>query len=188
MTILIIGALAFALPHILSSMFPAVRDRLMARFGEGAFKGGYSLVTGLGFIAMCVGYFTTRGEGAVFYTPADGARHATMGLATLGFISLAATGGKSHIRLWLQNPMSIGVSLWSVGHLIGVGKVPVVIFYVALLAVALADIIFSMARGKKPEYAPKWRGDIIAVISGVVVAGLLAALFHPYVLGVNVLN
>ena len=188
MAILILGIFVFGLPHLLSIFFPAVRDRLMARFGEGGYKGIFSLVSGLGFVAMVVGYWMTRNDGAMFYIPAEGARHATIGLATLGMILIAAGQGKSHLRLWLQNPFSIGIALWSIGHLIGVGKQPVVLFYLTLLVIALADVLFSMLRGKRPDYAPTWRSDIIAVVSGLVVAGLLAALFHPYVLGVNVLN
>ena len=185
MTILAFGILAFALPHFFSSLFPAVRDRLVARFGEGAYKGVFSLVTGLGVIAMVYAYWTTRASGEMLYLPADTMRHATMGLATLGMILIAAGQGKSHIRLWLQNPFSIGIALWSVGHLLSVGKFAADWFWITVLAVALIDIAASMARGKKPDYQPVWRSDIIAVVAGLIVTVLLVLLFHPYVLGVN---
>jgi len=188
MPILILGALLFIAPHLFSSVLPAMRDRLKARFGEQAFKSVYALISGLGIILIGVTYWLTRGNGDVLYVPSGTMRHATMGLATLGMILLAAGQGKSHIRLWLQNPFSIGVALWSVGHLLSVGKTAVVVFYAALLIVALADIISSMARGKRPDYQPVWRSDIIAVAAGLVVTAVLVTLFHPYVLGVNVMG
>ena len=185
MVILVSGILAFALPHLFSSLFPAVRNRLMARFGEGAYKGIFTLMSLIGVIAMVYAYWTTRASGEMLYAPAGSMRHATMGMATLGMILIAAGQGKSHIRLWLQNPFSIGIALWSVGHLLSVGKFAADWFWITLLAVALVDIATSMARGKKPDYQPAWRSDIIAIVAGLVVTALLVLLFHPYVLGVN---
>jgi uncharacterized membrane protein len=185
---LYVGALLFVVPHLLSSALPAMRDRLKARFGERAFKTAYALISGLGIIVIGVTYWQTRGSGEMLYAPSGTMRHATMGLATLGVILIASGHGKSHIRLWLQNPFSIGIALWSLGHLLSVGKTAVVWFYGSLLLVALADIVFSMARGKRPDYQPVWRSDIIAVIAGLVLTAVLVTLFHPYVLGVNVMG
>ena len=185
MVSLILGMLLFAGPHFVSSLAPAQRDRLKARYGEGAYKGTFSAVTMIGVILMVYAYWTTRGSGDMLYTPQGTMRQATMGLATLGVILIAAGQGKSHIRLWLQNPFSIGVAIWAIGHLLSVGKFAADWFWLTLLAVALVDIVVSMARGKKPEFQPFWRSDIIAVVVGLVVTGLLVSLFHPYVLGVR---
>ena len=183
--ILVCGILAFALPHLFASLFPAVRDRLLARFGEGAYKGIFSLMSLIGVIAMAYAYWTTRTSGEILFEPAGTMRHATMGMATLGMILIAAGQGKSHIRLWLQNPFSIGIALWSAGHLLSVGKFAADWFWITVLAVALVDIAASMARGKKPDYQPVWRSDVIAVVAGLGVTALLVLFFHPFVLGVN---
>ena len=183
---LISGIAFFALPHFISSLWPGPRDRLMARYGEGAYKGIYSVVTGIGFIFLVVAYFATRNSGDLLYAPAGNLKHATMGLATIGIILIAAGHGKSHIRLWLQNPFSIGIALWAIGHLLSVGQFAADWFWITLLAVALLDIAVSMARGKKPEFQPQWRSDFIAVAVGLVLTAALVFLFHPYVLGVRV--
>ena len=188
MLLLALGIALFAVPHFCSSLLPGLRDRLMARYGEGPFKGIFSAVTGLGFFLMVLAYFMGRGSGDMLYAPAGTMKHATMGLATLGFILIGAGHGKSHMRLWLQNPFSIGIALWAIGHLLSVGKLTADWFWIALLAVALLDIVVSMARGKKPEFQPTWRSDIIAVVAGLVVTALLIFLFHPYVLGVRVVG
>ena len=185
--LLFFGMALFAFPHFLSSLMVGPRDRLMARFGEGTFKGFYSAVTGIGFLMMVVAYFITRGTGEMLYAPAGNMKHATMGLATLGLILISAQG-KTHIRLWLQNPFSIGIALWAIGHLLSIGQFAADWFWITMLAVSLVDIAVSMARGKKPEFQPEWRADIIAVVAGLIVTALLVLLFHPYVLGVNVLG
>ena len=185
MAILILGMLLFAGPHLVSSLALAQRDRLKAVFGEGAYKGVYSLVSLIGLTLMIYAYWTTRDSGDMLYVPSGTMRHATMGFATLGIILISASYGKSHIRLWLQNPFSVGIALWAVGHLLSVGKFAADWFWLTVLAVALVDIVVSMARGKKPEFQPTWRSDIMAVVVGLVVTGVLVSLFHPYVLGVR---
>ena len=185
MVILILGMLLFAGPHFASSLAPAQRDRLKARFGEGAYKGIYSIASLIGLVLMIYAYWATRTSGDMLYVPSGTMRHATMGLATSGLILISASRGKGHIRLWLQNPFSIGVALWAIGHLLSVGKFAADWFWLTVLAVALVDIIVSMTRGKKPEFQASWRSDIIAVVVGLVLTGLLVSLFHPYVLGVR---
>ena len=188
MIYLLPGIALFALPHFFSSLLPATRDRLMARFGEGSYKGVYSAATGIGFLLMVVAYFMGRNSGDMLYAPADKMKHATMGLATLGIILISVAQGKSHLRLWLQNPFSIGIALWAIGHLLSVGQFAADWFWISVLAVALIDITVSMARRKKPEFQPQWSSDIKAVMIGLAVTAALIFLFHPYVLGVQVVR
>jgi len=184
MTALYLGILLFAVPHLFSGLVPAGRTNLMASMGEGAYKGVYSLLSLIGLILMVYAYWVTRGSGDMLYVPSGAMRHATMGLATLGMICIASFHGKSHIRLWLQNPFSIGIALWSLCHLLSVGKTAAVWIWATFLVIAIIDIAVSMARGKKPNFEPRWRSDIIAVIVGLILTALLVTLFHPYVLGV----
>jgi uncharacterized membrane protein len=184
----VLGVLLFALPHLLASFFPGQRDRIKARYGEGRYKGVFSLVTGVGFILMVLAYWWTKDSGDLLFAPNGAARHVTMLFATLGMISLAAAHGKSHIRLWVQNPMSVGLALWSFGHLLAVGKWAADWLWLSILAVALADIVVSMIRGDSPDYQPTWRSDIIAVVAGLVLTAVLLFWFHPYVLGVYPLH
>ncbi len=179
-----LGCFLFAAPHLLISIFPGMRDRFEARLGEQRFKGSFAATVGLGFILQVVGYILTRGSAEMLYAPSGAARHVSLTLATLGFILMSTNQGKSHLRLWVQNPFSIGVALWSIAHLVMVGKTAVVWFYGSLLAVALVDIISCMLRGKRPDYQPVWRADAVAMGAGLVLSLLLVTLFHPYVLGV----
>jgi uncharacterized membrane protein len=189
MTLSIFGFFLFILPHAFSSLFPAVRDRAMAWSGESRFKGIFAAISMLGVVLMVWAYWASRRGGAgaeLLYMPMPGARSITLILAPIGFILLAASSGKGYLRLWLQNPMSLGIALWSIGHLLIVGKAAVVWFYAAMLLVAVMDIASSMARGIRPLYEPRWQEDAKAVVIGLILVAALVGLFHPYVLGVKI--
>ena len=86
----------------------------------------------------------------------------------------------------LHNPMSIGIALWATGHLLANGKRTAVYLFGMFLVVALADIIMSELRGKRPTHEPRLRSDIVAVIAGMVLYVIFLFGFHPYVLNLPV--
>jgi uncharacterized membrane protein len=189
MNLLILGIVLFGVPHLFSSLAPALRDGLKARFGERRWRGGYTLVTALGLVLMIWGFVHASGsrQGAEWlYLPEAWMRHVTMLLVLGGFIALAAARGQSHIRLWLRQPMSVGVSLWAIGHLLANGRKIAVILFGTFLLIALADIAASTLRGRVPAYAPQVRADVIAVLLGLVLYALVLFVIHPYVFGIPV--
>ena len=106
----------------------------------------------------------------------------------LAFILLGASHGKGYLKKWLHNPMSIGIGLWSAGHLLANGKRTDVYLFGLFLVVALADIIMSEIRGKKPSHEPRLRSDVIAVIAGMVLYVIFLFGFHPYVLNLPIVQ
>jgi uncharacterized membrane protein len=188
MSALIFGIFIFGGLHIFSVLLPAMRNRLSAWLGEQRYKNIYSIVSLIGIILMGFGYWHTRFDGTLLYQPLAGARHITMLLVLLGFILMGANGGKGYLRLWLQNPFSIGISLWAIGHLLANGKTAVVAIYATFLVISVLDIIFSVARNDRVAFEPVIRRDITAVIAGVVLYAIFLFGFHPYVLGVPVVR
>jgi uncharacterized membrane protein len=188
MTMLYLGIFLFGGSHLFSVLVPAVRDRLQARLGEKAYKGGYSLISVIGLVLMGFGYWQTRLDGSVLYVPYEGARHITMLLALTGFILVGSNEGNGYLRKWLRNPFSIGISLWATGHLLANGKTAVVLIFATFLIISLLDIVANMLRGEKPTHEPKIRRDITAVIAGTVLYAVFLFGFHPYVLGVPVVR
>jgi uncharacterized membrane protein len=188
MSALFLGILIFGGSHLFSILLPAMRNRLSAWLGEKRYKGFYAATSLIGVGLMAVGYWQTRFDGSMLYQPYEDARHITMLMVLLGFILIGANGGKGYLRLWLQNPFSIGVCLWATGHLIVNGKTPVVLIFSTLLLIGVLDIVFSLLRGERALFDPVIRRDVTAVIAGVVIYAIFIFGFHPYVLGVPVVR
>jgi hypothetical protein len=60
-----------------------------------------------------------------------------------------------------------------------------VLLFGSFLVFSLLDIVRSTAIGKVPSYVPKPFHDVIAVLGGLLVYGVLLYL-HPYIIGVPV--
>ena len=106
-------------------------------------------------------------------------------LVLLAVIALMAAFHRGRLKLWLQRPMSIGIALWATGHLLANGSLPEVLLFGSFLVFSLLDIVHSTAIGKVPAYVPKPFHDVIAVVGGLVIYGLLLYL-HPIIIGVPV--
>ncbi|QIG50622.1 NnrU family protein [Nordella sp. HKS 07] len=190
MSLLIIGIVIFVGAHLVVMLNPRLRDSLSGSLGEGPYKGVFSLVSLLGLALMIYGFYTTRGmlEGDDYlYTPAPWTRHAAMTLVLLGFIFVGASHGKGYLKRWLKQPMSIGIGLWAVAHLLANGDRPGVVMFGAILALAVIDIILSTARGKVPTHEPRLRSDVIAVIVGIVLYAIFLFVIHPYVFNLPII-
>jgi uncharacterized membrane protein len=186
-----LGTALFVLPHLFGMVLPGSKATLRARLGEGAYKGLYTLISLAGVVLWVLAYraaYADPGGVAQLYEPWSGARHVTMLLVLLAFILIGASHGKGFIKTWVRNPMSWGIVLWAVGHLLANGEKVVVVIAASLLALAVLDIILCTVRGKRPEYTPRVRSDIIAVVVGLVLYCLFLFGFHPYILGVPVVG
>lgn len=186
---LYLGALLFAGPHLLSVLAPASRDGLKQRWGETRFKMAYAAVSLAGVILLALGYLSARSSPAgpeLLYQPLDSARSLAMPMILVGFIFIASTGGRSHIRQWLKHPFSLGVILWSLAHLLANGEIAVIWIFAIFLVIAVADAALSLWRGKKPAFEPSWSHDVRSIAMGVVFYFVFLFGFHPYILKVPV--
>ena len=190
MAYLIIGIVIMLGMHFFGMFAPAARGRIIAQIGEGPWKGIYSLVSLIGLALMIYGWWLARSdpEGGFVYAPPGWAKHVTMLLVLIGFILIGAAHGKSNIKLWVKQPMSIGIGLWAIGHLLANGEKADIWLFGSILLLAVVDVIASTARGKIPHYEPRLRSDIIAVVAGIVLYLVFLFGFHPYILGVPVVT
>lgn len=189
MTLLYIGCLLFGGSHLFSIFFPGLRNSFRAQLGDKPWRGLFAVVSLLGLVLMIVGYSRSRAGPAAADIIYDGSyemRHVTMLLVLLAFIMIGASHGKGYLKKWLHNPMSIGIVLWSGGHLLVNGQRSHVWLFGTFLVIGLADIVMSEIRGKRPEYIPRVRSDILAVVIGMVLYVIFLFGFHPYVLNVPV--
>ncbi|MGE0238842.1 MAG: NnrU family protein [Parvibaculaceae bacterium] len=191
MTLIFIGIVIFFGVHLLAMLLPDPRVHLLERLGEGPYKGLFSLVSAIGLGLMIYGFYTTRGAlepDDYLYAPAPWTRHAAMGLVLLAFIFVGASHGKGYLKLWLKHPMSIGIGLWAIAHLLANGERPDVIFFASFLALAVLDIILATLRGKLPQHEPRLRSDVIAVVVGIVLYLVFLFGFHPYILNLPIVT
>jgi uncharacterized membrane protein len=189
--LLITGIAIFGGIHLFGMLLPRQRDALRAAMGPTVYKGTFALVSVVGFGLAIWGFAGTRsGPDAAdwIYFPPDWARHVTMLLVLLAFISLGASHGRGYLKLWLRQPMSIGIALWAGGHLLANGKRADVILFGFLLLLAIADIVLSNLRGKIPHHQPQVRSDIAALLAGAALYLLFLFWFHPYVLNLPVVG
>jgi uncharacterized membrane protein len=184
-----LGVALFAGPHLFSLLLPGARNGLRERFGENPYKIAYSLASLAGLVFLALGYLAGRSGPAsleMVYEPLYQLKHMTYLLTLIGFILIGASHGKGYIKAYVRHPMSLGILLWSIGHLLMNGETAVVVIFGMFAVLGLLDIILCQIRGKGPSHAPRIRSDIVAVIVGIVLWLGFAFGFHPYVLNIPV--
>jgi uncharacterized membrane protein len=187
MTVLIAGLVVFLGIHTLSTLREP-RAALIARLGEGPYKGLYSLLSAVGLVLIVWGFARYRGGGYLtVWDPPAWLHPVALVLMWLSFVALAAAyspAGK--IRGLLRHPMLAGVKAWALAHLLVNGDLGSILLFAGLLAWAVYDRISLKRRGDMgapPSDATA--GDAIAVGVGTVA---YAAMFwlHPLAFGVPV--
>ena len=187
MTLLILGLILFLGIHSVSIAAPGWRDAQVARFGEGPWKGIYSVVSLIGFVLLIIGYGAARQSPVVLYVPPTWLRHLNLLLMLPVFTLLIATylpaGSRARpsIRCCLRS--SSGRS----GHLLANGMLADVLLFGGFLAWAVLDRI-SMKRRvpRETPHAPASRAnDAIAVVAGLALYVFFVLRGHLWLIGVS---
>jgi uncharacterized membrane protein len=187
LAIMIFGLVLFIGMHLVTTRREQ-RAALIARIGEGPYKGLYSLVSIVGVALIVWGFARYRATGwiDVWYPPAW-TRHVAALLIWPAAIFFVAPYSPGRIKTALKHPMLVGTKLWAFAHLIANGDLGSIILFASILGWAVADRI-SLKRRTDPGAPPIPVGgvqkDIIAVVIGTVLYLALGFLFHPYVVGV----
>ena len=191
MLLMIAGLVLFIASHLLPSA-TGLRDELKARFGEGAYKIAFSLVSVVAIIAIAYGFGIWKYQvgAAILYVPPTFLRHIALLLMLIAFILLAAMYGESHIRKAVKHPMLTGVKTWALAHLLANGDAAGVTLFGSLLAWAVVDRILVKRRERaglvQPlTYTPKWGADVAAVAVGTIVYVLFVWKVHLWLIGVS---
>jgi uncharacterized membrane protein len=190
MLLLILGLILFIGIHSVSIVAPAWREGVVARLGEGRWKGIYSLASLAGLALIVWGFSQARQMPVVVYIPAAWMR-AVAPLITLPMFPLligAYVPGK--IRAIFKHPMLVAVKLWALSHLLANGMLHEVILFGSFLAWAVVLRISSKRRTPRPAPNIPIRrfNDASAIIVGVVVYLATVFVLHRLVLGVSPLT
>jgi len=186
---LVLGLILFLGPHVFVTMRPR-RAAVLARIGEGPYKGLFALVALIGVLLIGYGFALYRATGWIdVWQPPAWTRHVTVALMWPATILVVAAYIPGDIKRVLKHPMLVGLTLWAVAHLIANGDLGSIILFGSILAWAVFDRITLKRRsdpGAPPIPIGGRRNDIIAVVVGTLLYLALGFWFHPYVIGVPV--
>jgi uncharacterized membrane protein len=190
LAIMIVGLAVFLGSHTLVTLRPQ-RAALIARLGEGPYKGFFALASLVGILLIGYGFGLYRAGGYInIWMPPRWTRHVTELLVWPAIIAIVAAYVPGEIKRVLKHPMLVGVKLWAFAHLISNGDLGSIILFGAILAWAVFDRISLKRRrdaGAPPFPVGGRRNDVIAVVVvGTLVYFVLGFWFHPWVIGVPV--
>ena len=189
MGLLIAGLIVFLGIHSIAIFAPAMRTRLLARFGEGGWKGVYSVLSLIGFLMIVYGFGVARLSPVSLYTPPHWLRHVTFLIMLPVFPLLLAAYLPGRIKTAAKHPMLAAVKFWALAHLLSNGTLADVLLFGGFLAWAVMDRISLKHRVQVLRTAPPGRfNDAIAVVLGLGLYVFFILWAHVRLFGVSPLG
>ncbi len=191
MLVLILGIIVFLGIHSVRIVAPEWRLAKMQEWGEGKWKGLYSVVSLLGFVILVWGYGLARPDAPVLYEPPLWMKHITGLLMLFAFIFLGVFIAKpGKMKPALKHPMLIAIKTWALAHLLANGDLASLILFLSFLAWAVADRIAIKRQERAglastPIVPGPIANDIIAIAIGVVFYALFVWKLHMLLIGVQ---
>jgi uncharacterized membrane protein len=180
---LIAGLALFLGVHVFSSLRSA-RGRLIAKLGEGPYKGLYTLVSLAGFGMIVAGM--GKAPSLALWDPPAWGRHAAIWIMPFALMLLAAAFIPGNLKRLTAHPMLWAVALWALAHLLASGDRAGLLLFGGFGLYALYAMWSQTRRGARPAQTRRAiAGDIGAVVAGLVAYGLLLR-FHASLFGVAV--
>lgn len=190
MNLLIAGLIIFLGFHSVRIVADDWRSRKMAQWGEGAWKGAYSVLSIVGFGLVCWGYGQARQQPVVLWVPPVAMRHVAATLMLLSLILLVAAYVPGNaIKAKLHHPMILGVKVWATAHLLANGNLADVLLFGSFLLWSVASFVAARRRDRAAGtvYAlGKAVPTLIAVVLGLLVYGGFVVYLHKWLIGVPV--
>lgn len=188
MLVFLIGLILFLGVHSVRIVADDWRSARIAQWGEGAWKGLYSVASLAGLVLLVWGYGQTRATPIDLWQPPVFTRHLASLLTLPAFILLAAAYVPgTRIRARLGHPMVLGVKLWALAHLLANGRLADLLLFGGFLLWAVADFRAARARDRR-EGVVRTAGpasrDAIAVLVGVGAWAAFAFVLHGWLIGV----
>jgi uncharacterized membrane protein len=187
LAILILGLVLFLGGHAFIAC-RTQRAAVIARLGEGPYKGLFSLVALAGLVLIGWGFAQYRATGWIeVWHPPLWMRHVVVLLMWPASICVVAAYVPGDIKRKLKHPMLVGVKLFALSHLLANGDLGSIILFGSVLAWAVFDRISLKHRsdpGGPPIPVGGRRNDYIAIGVGTLLYLALGFLFHPLVVGV----
>lgn len=190
MAMLIAGLVLFLGVHSIGMVAPGLRDRAVAKLGEGAWKGLYAVISIAGFVVLVRGFALAREAPAVLYAPPAWLRHVTFLFMLPVFPLLLAAYLPGRIKTGTKHPMLAAVKFWAFAHLLSNGTLADVLMFGGFLAWAVLERISLKRRAPRPIQAAPARpfNDVLAVVAGLALYALFIGWAHLRLFGVSPLG
>lgn len=189
---LLLGLVIFLGVHSVRIVSDTWRTQTLGRWGEGAYKGMYSLLAAVGLGLIVWGFGVARENPLVVWTPPTGMRHLAALLTLVAFVLLAAAYVPANaIKARLHHPMVLAVKAWALAHLLANGNLSHLLLFGAFLLWAVANFIACRKRDRAlgTTYpAGTARGTGVTVGIGVAACALSAFVLHGLLIGIRPLG
>lgn len=189
MTLLILGLVLFLGVHSVRIFAEGWRTGTRARLGEGAWKGGYSVLSLAGFVLIVWGYGQARLAPEVLWATPVWTRHLASLLTLAAFVLLAGAYVPGNgIKARLHHPMVLGVKVWALAHLLANNTLADLLLFGSFLVWAVLD--YRAARGRDRAagtvYAAGRTGPtLVTVVVGFAAWAVFAFWAHQQLFGVR---
>jgi uncharacterized membrane protein len=193
MALLVLGLVLFLGTHLFTTA-RVPRARLIKRFGEGPYKGVYSVLSLAGIVLIAIGFGRYRAAGYIpVWDPPLWTRHLALLLVWFAFICLPAAYLPGRIKATLGHPMIASVKIWAFAHLLANGDLGSIVLFGSFLVWA---VVARISVKRRDEVVPHggtagpprgFRNDAIAIAIGTVAYLLFVIWLHPLLIGVAVL-
>jgi uncharacterized membrane protein len=188
MIYLILGLVIFLGVHSVEIFSPTFRSRAVARMGEGAYKGIYSVLSIIGFVLLVWGYGVARQDPILVYAAPAWTRHLAALLMLPVFPLLLAAYLPGRIKAAVKHPMLAAIKAWALAHLLANGMLADLLLFGGFLIWAVADRISVKRRvmvRPVPGPPPMKYNDVIAVVGGLALYVIFAMWLHVRWIGVS---
>lgn len=189
MAYLILGLVLFLGVHSVRIVAEGWRTQTLARWGEGTYKGLYTVISLVGLGLVVWGFGMARETPTMLWMPPRGMRHAAALLTLIAFVLLAAAYvPRNAIKARLHHPMVLAVKTWALAHLLANGSLAHVVLFGAFLAWGVANFIAARKRDRAlgTSYpAGTLAGTVTTVAAGLILWAAVAFWLHGALIGIR---
>jgi uncharacterized membrane protein len=184
MKLLITGMLIWSVVHLFPSAMHDGRGKIIARIGNNAYRGIFSLIIVASLLMIIFGWKSAIPE-HLYAPPLLGSGLPSI-LILIAFILLVAAQVRTNIKRFVHHPQLTGVAVWGIAHLLSNGDSRSLILFGGMTLWALLTMVLSGRRdGPWQKPAPvSLRSDIVTVVGGSIGFGALLYA-HQYLFGVS---
>lgn len=189
MALLVLGIVLFLGLHLVRVVAPGLRSSMIARLGEGGWKGAYSIASIVALVILIYGFGQAR-DMTPIWTPPFWMSHITILLMLFALICLVASLlPAGHIAVRTKHPMVLSVKIWALAHLLSNGDGAAILLFAAFLCWGVILRISLKRRERageitlRPFVSAKY--DLYAIVIGVIVWALIIWKLHAWIIGVS---